>query len=191
MSAATDLTTPITRHMRKLTYLVRASVDGMIAGPDGELDWLFSRKEDEVADFFAATDAVLLGTATYDYMLAHGMEAYPGMTNYVFSRTLRQEDHPAVTIVPTDPTPFVGNLKEREGGGIWLLGGGVVFRYLLAAGMVDEIVVVVHPVLLGGGVPLLPRVETVTPLELLDTARMDGGKVRMHYGVGAPRAREG
>lgn len=177
--------------MRKLTYLVRASVDGMIAGPDGELDWLFNDKDDEVAEFFAETDAVLLGTATYDYMLAHGMEAYPGMTNYVFSRTLRSEDHPAVTIVPTDPTPFVTGLKQEEGGGIWLLGGGVVFRYLLAAAMVDEIVVLFHPLLLGGGVPLLPRCDMVTPLELRETTPLASGVVRVRYDVGEPRAREG
>ena len=176
--------------MRKLTYLVRASVDGMIAGPDGELDWLFSEKEGEVADFFTRTDAVLLGTATYDYMLAHGMEAYPGMTNYVFSRTLRKEDHPAVTVVPTDPTPFVRGLKEQEGGGIWLLGGGVVFRYLLAAGLVDEIVVVVHPILLGGGVPLLPRCEIVAPLELRQVERVGTDLVLLRYDVGTPRVRE-
>ena len=176
--------------MRKLTYLVRASVDGMIAGPDGELDWLFTTREAEVADFFAQTDAVLLGTATYDYMLAHAMEAYPGMTSYVFSRTLRQEDHPAVTIVPTDPTPFVAGLKKQEGGGIWLLGGGVVFRYLLAAGVVDEIVVLFHPLLLGGGVPLLPRCEMVTPLELRETTQLEGGLVRLRYVVGEPRVRD-
>lgn len=176
--------------MRKLTYLVRASVDGMIAGPDGELDWLFSEKDPSVAEFFERTDAVLLGTATYDYMLAHGMEAYPGMTNYVFSRTLRQEDHPAVTVVPTDPTPFVKALKEREGGGIWLLGGGVVFRYLLAAAQVDEIVILVHPMLLGGGVPLLPRCELVTPLELRSCDKLDSGLVLLRYDVGEPRVRE-
>lgn len=175
--------------MRKLTYLVRASVDGMIAGPDGELDWLFSHKEDEVAEFFSRTDAVLVGTATYDYMLAHGMDAYPGMATYVFSRTLRQQDHPAVTIVPTDPTPFVTGLKEQGGGGIWLMGGGVVFRYLLAAGLVDEIVVLVHPLLLGGGVPILPRCALVTPLELRDSTRLASGLVRLRYDVGRPRAR--
>jgi dihydrofolate reductase len=177
--------------MRTLTYLVRASVDGMIAGPDGELDWLFTHKEGEVAEFFGRTDAVLLGTATYDYMLAHGLEAYPGLKNYVFSRTLRQVDHPDVTIVTTDPTPFVKKLKEEEGGGIWLLGGGVIFRYLLAARLVDEIVVLLHPVLLGGGVPLLPRCEVITPLELQDTVQLDSGLVRLRYSVGAPRVREG
>ncbi len=190
LDRVTTLRTPGPGNMRKLTYLVRASVDGMIAGPDGELDWLFASKERELAEFFRETDAVLLGTATYDYMLAQGMEAYPGMTNYVFSRTLRPEDHPAVTIVPTDPLPFVTGLKQHEGGGIWLLGGGVVFRYLLAAGVVDEIVVLLHPLLLGGGVPLLPRCDTVTPLELLETTPLASGLVRLRYVVGEPRMRE-
>lgn len=172
--------------MRKLTYFARASLDGRIAGPDGVLDWLFERKDGVVGEFLASVDAVLMGTATYDYMLARGREAYPGMTNYVFSRTVRQMEHPSVTTVPTDPAPFVAALKRREGKGLWLLGGGVVFRYLLLAGLVDEIDVLVHPVLLGGGVPFLPECDAVTPLTLIEMAPLADGVVRLRYDVGEP-----
>jgi riboflavin biosynthesis pyrimidine reductase len=65
-----------------------------------------------------------------------------------------------------------------------------LFRYLLAAGVVDEIVVLFHPLLLGGGVPLLPRCDMVTLLELRDATPMASGLVRLRYDVGTPRARE-
>ena len=170
--------------MRKLTYFARASLDGRIAGPDGVLDWLFVRKDAVVSRFLDTVDTVIMGTATYDYMLAHGREAFPGMANYVLSRTVRQSEHPSVTLVPTDPTPFVEELKAREGKGIWLLGGGVIFRYLLQAGLVDEVSVVIHPLFLGRGVPLLAECDQVTTLELLDVERVEGDLVHVRYRVG-------
>lgn len=173
--------------MRKLTYFVRSSVDGRIAGREGILDWIFQQEDEVAADFIRGVDTVLMGTATYDYMLAHGRSAFPGMANYVFSRTLRQAEHPAVTMVPTDPTPFVSSLKEREGRGIWLLGGGVVFRYLLLAGLVDEVVVLLHPLLLGQGVPLLGDCDQVTELVFREAEPLPGGLVRLAYDVGDPK----
>lgn len=173
--------------MRKLTYFVRAGVDGRIAGPEGVLDWLFEHREPAVAEFAETVNTVLMGTATYDYMLARGRESYPGMKNYVFTRTVRQKEHPAVTMVPTDPAPFVADLKAGDGKGLWLLGGGVIFRYLLQAGLVDEIVVLVYPVLLGSGVPLLAECDQVTDLRLEEVTDLDPGPVRLRYRVGESR----
>jgi dihydrofolate reductase len=79
----------------------------------------------------------------------------PGMQAYVFSRTLRQADCPGV-IVSDNPAVTLATLKARRGKDIWLFGGGALFRSLLELGLVDAVEVAVIPVLLGGGVPLLP-----------------------------------
>lgn len=176
--------------MRTLTYYVAASLDGYIAGPEGDVDWLFHDQDYGYAAFMEGIDVVLMGTATYDFMLAHDLPAYPDVDNYVFSRTLHAEDHPLVTIVPTDPVPFVAELKARTGRGIWLVGGGVLFRYLLDADLVDAVDVAIHPILLGGGIPLLPERDRRAPLRFLGSTEYDTGLVMLRYAVhggAAPR----
>ena len=170
--------------MRALTYSVAASLDGYIAGPQGQVDWLFHDQDYGLSDFMASVDPVLIGQATYDFMVANDFPAYPGKTNYVFSRTLRPEDHPQVEVVGRDPGPFVQGLKAKvDGAGIWLVGGGVLCRYLLDADLVDNLVVAVHPVLLGGGIPLLPARDATTWLHLEDVTPYDTGLVTLSYRV--------
>jgi dihydrofolate reductase len=78
------------------------------------------------------------------------------MKSLVFSRTLRQEDHPKVTIVSEDVEEVCRELRAEPGKDIWLFGGGELFRSLLELGQVDAVEVAIVPVLLGGGIPLLP-----------------------------------
>ena len=74
----------------------------------------------------------------------------------VFSRTLRQEDYPNITIVSDNPKRVLADLRSKPGKDIWLFGGGLLFRSLLEARLVDAVEVSVIPVLLGEGIPLLP-----------------------------------
>jgi dihydrofolate reductase len=99
---------------------------------------------------------VLMGRRTYDQVRAMGGgEAMPGVTSIVASRTLRPEDCPGATVVGEGLEERIRELRAGDGKDIWLFGGGVLFRSLLDAGLVDEVGVAVMPVLLGGGVPLL------------------------------------
>jgi dihydrofolate reductase len=142
--------------MRKVVYSVAASLDGYIAGPSGEADWITMDPEIDFAALFARFDVVLMGRRTYDQVRAMGGgEAMPGVTSIVASRTLRPEDCPGATVIGEGLEERVGELRAGDGKDIWLLGGGVLFRSLLDAGLVDEVGVAVMPVLLGGGVPLL------------------------------------
>ena len=100
-------------------------------------------------------DTVILGRKTYEATRHHGGGGMPGIQGYVFSRTLRQEDCPGM-IVSDDPAETLTELKASAGKDIWLFGGGSLFRSLLELGMVDSVEVAIIPVLLGGGVPLLP-----------------------------------
>ena len=111
------------------------------------------------------------------------MRSYPGLANYVFSRTLQPSDYPEVELVRDDAAATVKELREREGKNIWLVGGGGLFRSLLAARQVDELMVAVHPILLGRGIPLLPKKETAVRLEFVRAEPYDTGLITLHYTV--------
>jgi dihydrofolate reductase len=133
------------------------SLDGYIAGPNGEYDWIIIDPEMDFAAMSAKFDTYLIGRKTFEAMGRMGNEAKssPGIRNIVFSRTLRQSDYPHITISP-DAERAVAELRRLPGKDIALFGGGELFRSLLAAGLVDRVEVAVMPVLLGGGIPLLP-----------------------------------
>jgi dihydrofolate reductase len=172
--------------MRPLRYNVAASLDGYIAGRRGEFDWI---PHDSAVDFgalFANVDTILIGRRTYEVMLAQGGAAWsPSARVYVVSRTLDPAAHPGVTIVREDPAAVAASLRAEEGSGeIWLFGGGELFATLLDAGEVDTVEVTVVPILLGGGVPLLPPRTGPHRMTLIHTQVYPSGMVALHYRVG-------
>ena len=171
--------------MRRIRYVVAASLDGYIAGPKGEADWIVSDPDIDFRALFAQFDTVLIGRQTFEGM-ARGKKkagAMPGMKTFVFSRTLRQRDYPKVTIVGENAEATAAALRAESGKDIWLFGGGLLFRSLLGAGLVDDVEVAVMPVLLGGGVPLLPPPAEVTKLKLTGHKVYKTGIVSLEYAV--------
>jgi dihydrofolate reductase len=153
--------------VRRLRYQVAASLDGYIAGPDGEFDWIVEDPDIDFAALFAQFDTAVMGRKTFlATQQPGGGGALPGLDVVVFSRTLRPADFPAVSIVGGDPAEHVRALKAAPGKDIWLYGGGELFRTLLEDGLVDTVEPAVVPVLLGGGVPLLPSPAARTRLSL-------------------------
>ena len=138
--------------MRRVRYQVASSLDGYIAGPNGEYDWIIMDPDIDFGALFAEFDTLLMGRRTYEVSGA----VSPEMKVFVFSRSLRQEDHPGVTIVSDRVKETVEELRAQPGKDIWLFGGGELFRSLLELDCVDTVEPAVIPVLLGGGVPLLP-----------------------------------
>jgi dihydrofolate reductase len=169
--------------LRPVKYFVAMSLDGYLAGPGGEVNWLFIDQDYGMSKFFASIDTLLIGRKTYEFMLSQGSRSFPGGVNYVFSKSLKQSDCPEVTIVSRDAEKVVAALREQSGKDIWLMGGGELFASLLAAGLVDEIGVAVHPILLGRGIPFLPPTDQATTLKLLRTTRYSTGLVSLHYAV--------
>jgi dihydrofolate reductase len=174
--------------VRPVRYNVAASLDGYIAGPNGEYDWIPVEPAIDFGALFRTVDTVLLGRHSYELVLGDPAAATwpPGARVIVFSRTLRQSDHPAVTVTDEPPATVVARLRaERSGGDIWLYGGGTLFASLLAAGQVDRVEVTIIPILLGGGVPLLPPGQGRAPLALDRVERYPSGQVSLHYTVTA------
>jgi len=170
--------------MRQVRYNVAASLDGYIAGPNGEFDWIPDDPTVDFAGIFAKVDTVLLGRRSYEAAAQMGGNPWgKKMRVYVFSRTLRPEDHPKVTMVGDDDAAgVVAALRAEPGDGdIWLFGGGDLFRSLLAAGQVDTVEVTVAPVLLGGGLPLLPPGGGRAALSLVRTHTYPSGMVSLIY----------
>ena len=177
--------------MRIVRYNVAASLDGYIAGPDGEYDWIPLEPAIDFGALFRDVDTVLLGRRSYELVLRDPAgAAWPAAARVVvFSRTLRQADHPGVTVVADVAAAAVATLRaERSGGEIWLYGGGALFGSLLAAGQVDRVEVTVIPILLGGGVPLQPPGGPRAPLVLQHLERWPSGQVSLHYAVTTARA---
>ena len=169
--------------MRRVRYSVVMSLDGYIAGPEGEADWITRDPEVDFTALFNQFDAILVGRRTFDRMVTAGRVSMPGMKTIVFSRTLRQEDHPGVAIVMDGQRETLAALKAGPGKDIWLFGGGSLFRSLAEDGLVDTVEVRIVPILLGSGVPLLPSPGKRIKLSLTAHTVHRTGIVSLEYAI--------
>ena len=181
--------------MRKLTLGLANSLDNYIARKDGGFDWLHWSKEvaEISAKFMKTVDALLIGRKTFEVMLASGQTSYPGAKNYVFSRSKKKREalkkklaakkkpNRNVEIVAEDAANFVSELKKRKGKGIVVFGGGELAKSLFEADLIDEVVLNIHPVLLGSGIPLFHEMKKQIDLELLDCKILKGGYLAVTY----------
>jgi dihydrofolate reductase len=168
---------------RRIRYGVAMSLDGYIAGPNGEADWIIMDPEIDFAALFNQFDTFLMGRRTFEAMKTGGSCGMSGLKTLVFSRTLRQDDFPNVTIVSQNVKKVLVDLRAQPGKDIALFGGGDLFRSLLALGLVDTVDVAIIPVLLGGGIPLLPAPAEQAKLKLTGHKVYKTGIVMLEYAV--------
>jgi dihydrofolate reductase len=178
---------------RRLRYGVAVSLDGFIAGPNGEFDWIIMDPAIDFGAMYKQFDTAVMGRKTYQVVSAMGEDGgMQGLDVVVFSRTLPPIVKPRLKIVSDDPREYVAALKAEPGRDIWLYGGGEFCRTLLDAGLVDSFEVAIIPVVLGAGIPLVAQGRLAT-LVLSDYKVLpESGIVALAYalpgGVGpAPR----
>jgi dihydrofolate reductase len=170
--------------MKKIRYGVAMSLDGYVAGPNGEADWIVVEPEFDFGALWAQFDTALMGRRTYQAAMARlGEASLQGMKVVVVSRTLAQPAYPNVTVVRELNRDCIQRLRAERKKDIWLFGGGELFRALLELGEVDTVEVSVIPVLLGGGVAMLPPPAGRTKLKLLEHQTYPTGRVSLVYGV--------
>jgi dihydrofolate reductase len=183
--ARTDKKRTGSRPARSVRYGVAMSLDGYVAGPNGEADWIVSDPEIDFGAIFRRFDTLLIGRKTFEAMakMGGGGGSMPGVKSYLISRTLKQSGHRDVPVVQ-DVKALITDLKAQPGKDIWLFGGGELFRSMLDEGLIDGIDVGVVPVLLGGGIPLLPSPAKRARLRLVNQrVYQKSGIIGLEYDV--------
>ena len=171
--------------MRTVTFGVASSLDNFIARADHSVDWL--HWSDDVAaitnEIWPTFDTVIMGRKTYEVAVANGVSAYPNVRNYVFSRTIPADPNQDVTFVCDDAATVVDRLKREPGKGICVMGGGELANSLFAAGLIDEVGLNIHPIILGDGIPCFHQLPQAIELDLVETRRLHGDCMLVRYKV--------
>ncbi len=176
--------------MPTITYYVAASVDGYIADADGGVGWLPEGEAEDYGyhDFYAGVDALAMGRRTYDQVLGFGQWPYAGKPTYVFTGHPPEENPYGVEFVPAAPAEFVRDIAAQYDGTLWLVGGANLAEGFRRAGLIDEFLIHVIPVVLGRGIPLVLSGHShesgnppTTQLELIGSESYGDGVVMLHY----------
>lgn len=172
--------------MRSVKYHVAVTLDGFLAHADGSFEGFTMAGDhaDEYLASLASYGAVLMGRRTYEAGLKCGVtDPYPALDSYVFSRTLQKSPSPRVQIIADDAATVVQRLKQQAGRDLYLCGGGELASTLFAAGLIDEVLLKVNPVLLGAGIAIAPRLGHRVALDLLSTKVYKNGVLLLRYAV--------
>lgn len=172
--------------MRKVTYGAACSADMFITGPNSNLDWILWCDEAMAAmtDFWNKVDTVVSGRKTFDFARTQstGEASFPGISSYVCSRTL-PAGRDGLSEVVNDGVALIRDLKGRSGQDICIMGGGELAASLLDAGLIDELSMNMHPILLGSGVPFIARLAKPICLQLIKSETWKNGCMLQTYSV--------
>lgn len=169
---------------RRVALYMATSLDGYIAGPGGDLSWRFDDADHARAAFYARADLLLMGRRTYETALSCATWPYAGRKVVVFSR---RGDlvvaSPDTVATAREPGHVIAELRAREGASIWVVGGGEIAQACLDADAVDDVILAVHPLLLGCGTRFAASTARRTPLALVAERRFPSGLIQLAYRV--------
>ncbi|WP_319507506.1 dihydrofolate reductase family protein [uncultured Methanolobus sp.] len=170
--------------MRDVVLLITCSLDGFIAAEGGNVDWLLPDKEYDFDAFMHEVDTLLMGHKTYEQVLGFGKWPYEGKECYVFTKQHPYPEDERVTF-SDDPVGTAENLILGTGGAIWVVGGASIISPLLNKNLINELRIVVQPIVLGKGIPLFRDIKKSIKLELMGTQAYRSGIVELVYRPGA------
>jgi dihydrofolate reductase len=185
--------------MRKLIFFMHTSLDGFVAGPNGEMNWI--HVDEEIFDFVPTltekADTALYGRVTYEMMQSYWPNAgkepdaskhdkehsdwYNKVSKVVLSKTLSEKGLDNTTVISDHLAENINKIKKQDGKNILIFGSPRASHSLLSEGLIDEFWLLVNPVLLGQGIPLFKGVTETTKLKLLETKTFSSGVVALHY----------
>lgn len=170
--------------MRKIILGLAISLDSFIEGPNGEYDWCFTDQDYGMNDFFKRIDAVFIGRKSYELVqTTEGSSDWmPKAEEFVFSTTLESVPEGKV-LIRDNIQERVTKIKNRPGKDIWLFGGANLTETLMQLGLVDELWLSVHPILLGSGKPLFSNLKDRVGLTLLESKTYNTGLVSLIYQI--------
>jgi dihydrofolate reductase len=171
--------------VRKVKLFIASSLDCYIAREDGGIDWLFTDADYGYTKFYDSIDTIIVGRKSYDQSLTFDEYPYKDKKVYVFTRKKVRKNNKEhdIEYIDTNIQDFVTSLTQSIGKDIWLLGGSEVVSALLNAGLVDEIILSIHPIILGRGIPLLRNIQKEVNLKLENSLSFDSGLTQLCYKV--------
>jgi len=170
--------------VRKVKLFIASSLDGYIARKDGSIDWLYTDGNYGFAQFYDSVDTILMGRRTYEKTLELAGE-YPhkDKKSYVFTHTAsgrKREKNQNVHFI-VDVIEFAKDLVQSPGNDIWLVGGADIISIFLNAGLLDEIILSIHPIILGNGIALFKNLQGQTNLRLIKSTPYESGLLQLYY----------
>lgn len=170
--------------MRKVIFGGANTLDNYIAGKDDSIDWIRHSKEvnEILKGYWKTIDTQIIGRRTWEVAMKGSGGGPGGVKTYVCSRTLKKAPGKKVELAP-DAASLVRRLKTEEGKDIIVMGGAELGKSLFEAGLIDQLGVNIHPVLLGSGIPLFTEMERQVELELTECKQLKNGCVILRYRV--------
>lgn len=171
---------------RRIVCYIAESLDGYIATEDDSLAWLFKvdgEGDAGYAEFMETIDTVIMGRRTYDWVMEMEKGEYPyeGIQSYVYSRSAQPGDSSGdIEFVNMEIPVFADKLKSVPGKNIWVVGGSELLAGFMEAGLIDEFIISIAPVVIGSGIPLFEKSHLMTEYKLKGIKRY-GEFAQLHY----------
>ena len=188
--------------MRRIISFMHISLDGFVAGPNGEMDWIKVDQEifDHVGKRISEGDTALYGRVTYEMMESYWPTAadkpnatkhdiehskwYKQVQKIVLSKTMEGADLPNTTIISDNLSDKINQIKKESDNEILLFGSPTATHSLIQQNLVDGYWLFVNPIILGKGIPLFVDIKQKTNLKLMSTRQFNCGVTELNYEVG-------
>jgi len=167
---------------RKIILNLCTSLDSFIEGENGEIDWCFTDQDYSMTEFLDGIDTIFIGRKSYEQLIREMPNAFSDKNIIVFSRTLRESKGNS-KIISRNIETEVNKIINESGKNIWLFGGANLTTTFINLNLVNELMISVHPLILGKGKPLFINIQNRVKLELIDTKAFSTGLVQLFYKI--------